>query len=363
MKIALVHDFLLYWGGAERVLQGIHEMFPEAPLYTLFHNPEFTKRFFPNANIRASSLQSFRFAYKFFLPFLPTSIEYINFDDYDVVISSGTFAKGIITKPQTLHIHYCHTPPRFLWEEEKEYITHNVPFGLKRVASFALTWLRAWDRVAAKRPDVFIVNSAWTAMRIKKFYGRASQVVYPFVKNVAPKNQHLKLKNTKQYFLIVSRLQRYKHIELAIRVFNDIALPLVIVGKGSDARRLMRIARGNVLFLGFQDERALPWLYSHAKAVILPGIEDFGLTLIEAMSYGTPALAYRKGGALETMIEGKTGEFFEAQHEESFFQGLKNILIHSPTYKREDIKKHAQNFSFKRFKQELLAAIERGKRA
>ena len=168
MKVALVHDFLIYWGGAERLAQGLHRMFPEAPLYTLFYRRDFVKTFFPKATIYASSLQHIPLPHRFLLPLMPTTIETFNLDEYDVIITSGTFAKGIITKPNARHIHYCHTPPRFLWEEEQEYIKYNVPLGLKGSTSFFLHWLRLWDRHASERVDLMIANSQWTRKKIKK---------------------------------------------------------------------------------------------------------------------------------------------------------------------------------------------------
>ncbi len=357
MKVAIVHDFLIYWGGAERVLTGLREIFSDAPIYTLFYKEKFVKKFFAGAKIIPSFLQNVPLPRQLLLPFMPTAIESFQLENYDVVISSGNFSKGVITSPQTAHIHYCHSTPRFLWEEGQEYIADNVPFGFRTIASLTLHFLRVWDLSASCRVDSYIANSQWTATRIKKFYKKDSRIIYPFIPNSAAIVQELGIFKRKKYFLIVSRLQRYKNIELAIRACNELGLSLVIAGKGPDSTRLKKIAGKTITFLGFVQEKDLPSLYQRAKAVILPGVEDFGLTLIEAMSYGTPALAYKKGGACETIIEGKTGEFFEEHTIESFAKGLKKVLTHYPNYKKDETKKYAQRFSFDRFKEEILNII------
>lgn len=339
------------------MVQGFHRMFPHAPIYTLFYKTEFAKTFFPKANIRASFLQHIPFHRRFLLPFMPTAIETFNLDGYDGIITSGTFAKGVITKPHTKHIHYCHTPPRFLWEEEEEYVRNNVPFGLKRGASFLLHWLRLWDRHASERVDIMVTNSKWTKRKIQKLYGREAHVIYPFCESSQFPVPSSQLR--KDYFLIVSRLQRYKNIELPIQVFTKLRLPLYIVGEGPDQRRLKRIAGPTVKFLGFKREEHLSLLYRHARGVILPGIEDFGLTIVEAMAQGTPALAYRKGGAIETIKEGRTGEFFDEATPAGFHQGLKRFFANEKKYEKRDIIKQAQKFSLEKFEHAIYKLIEK----
>lgn len=363
MKIALVHDFLMYWGGAERVLRGFHTMFPEAPIYTLFYDKTFAKRYFPDANIRPSFLQSSaRFSHRWLLPLMPSAAESLNLDAFDTAISSGTFSKGIITKPFTRHIHYCHTPPRFLWEESQEYIRAAVSFPFRSLASLSLHWLRIWDKAVAERVDTFLANSCWTAARVKKIYGKEAGVIYPFADLPETENLKLKTKNlkpkTKNYFLIVSRLKPYKNIDLAIRVFNKVGFPLYIVGEGPERKRLQGMAKRNIKFLGMKREEYLTLLYRHANAVILPGQEDFGLTIVEAMAQGTPALAYRKGGARETIVEGKTGEFFDEPTPKSFYAGLRRLAGNLPRYKKSVLEKRAEKFSFQRFQKEIGKVIK-----
>ena len=357
MKVAIVHDFLCYWGGAERVVRGLHRILKDAPIYTLFYKRDFVKAFFPHADIRASFLHNVPFHRRFLLPFMPTAMEAFNLDEYDVIITSGTFAKGVITKPHAKHIHYCHTPPRFLWEEEEEYVRNNVPFGLKGGSSLLFHWLRLWDRHASERVDVMIANSEWTKNKIKKIYGREAKVIYPLYESFQFPVSSFQLK--KNYFLIVSRLQRYKDIELAITVFNKLKIPLYIAGEGPDRRRLERLAGPTIKFLGFKSEEKLPLLYAHARGVILPGVEDFGLTVVEAMAQGTPALAYREGGARETIIEGKTGEFFDEQTVKSFWQGLQRFFANEKRYKAQEIVKQAEKFAFKVFERSIRSLIEK----
>lgn len=361
MKIAFVHDFLLYWGGAERVLFGLHTLFPEAPIYTIMSDKAFVKKFFPQATINPSFSKPSIISHRAFLPFLPTAIESLNLDEYAVVISSGVFSKGIITKPKTVHIHYCHTPPRFLWEEEKKYIRDTVPFGFKILTRFTSHWLRIWDRQAGEyRVDKMIANSKWTAERIKKIYGRKARVIYPFIdQRLTMNDQRLTMND---YFLIVSRLQRYKNIELPIKVFNRLNLPLYIVGEGPDRKRLEKIAKKNIVFLGFKKEAHLPLLYRHARALILPSVEDFGLTAAEAMAQGTPVLAYKRGGAIETIKEGKTGEFFDELTRQSFWQGLQKFLTNENQYKKTHIITHAQKFSYNIFKEKILTEVNHARK-
>lgn len=354
MKVALVHDFLMYWGGAERLLKGLAAIFPGAPLYTLFYKSAFVHEFFSHSPIILSSLQNLPLPHRSLLPLMPFSIESFQFDEFDVVISSGIFAKGIITRPGTRHIHYCHTPPRFLWEESASYLQHSVPFGLKTLTLGLLHWLRQWDVSAASRPDIMIANSRWTQQKIKKIYRREAEVVYPFTSSKF-KVQKSKLQSkTQKYFLVVSRLQRYKNIDVAIRACNDLRLNLIIAGLGSDEKRLRRLAGPNIEFLGFIPEEKLSSLYQHARAVIVPNIEDFGLVAIEAMAHGTPVIAYRKGGAVETIIEGRTGKFFDQLSEKALIESIAIFMKEEKKYDKELIKKHSEQFSFKHFEEKIL---------
>lgn len=357
MNIAIVHDFLSYWGGAERVLKGMIKLFPHAPVYTLWYDKAFVDRHFPAITIHHSFLQSWHLPHRARLPFMPTAAESLPLNNYDVIISSGTFAKGIIVKPGTLHIHYCHTPPRFLWEESTDYIAHNVPLGAKTLASLIVHWLRIWDVHAASRVDTMIANSKWTQKKIKKIYQREAQIIYPFIDPIFFQKPKSRPHTDRDYMLIVSRLARYKHIDLAIQECNKLGISLVVIGKGPDRKRLECIAGPLTQFIGFVPDNELAGWYAGAKALILPGIEDFGLTPVEAMAQGAPVLAYRKGGAIETVIEHTTGNLFTTSKE------LRKLLTRMPKYKRKNIIAHAKQFSFECFKKEIIEAMEKARHA
>jgi len=351
LKVALVVDFLMYLGGAEQVLKEICELFPNAPIFVLFYNKKFVSKYFPKSFIVASFIQYIKFSRRFLMPLFPSAIENFNLDDYDLVISSGVWSKGIITKPKTFHIDYCHSPSRFLWEDSKNYIYKNTFFSFRALTKILFHFLRIWDFEASKRPDIIISNSFYTQKRIKKYYKRDSQVIYPELQNTSYKTQVTKHK-LQNYFLIVSRLQYYKNIELAIKIFNKLGLLLIIAGEGRNKKRLRKLAKNNIKFLGFVSEQELMALYKNAIALILPCIEDFGLAPVEAMSLGTPSLCFKGGGAIEYIKPGLNGELFENNNLE---QGVKKIL--NAKYNKKDIINSAQKFKQGNFKKQLTTLI------
>ncbi|MBW6440861.1 glycosyltransferase [Patescibacteria group bacterium] len=358
-KIALVHDFLTYFGGAEQVLKSLHRLYPEAPIYTLLYDGKRMKQYFPDAKIQVSFLNKlpkfFRKRKKYLLPLMPTAVETFDLRDFDLVISSSSsFAKGIITKPKTIHICYCHTPTRFLWDWHLNYLKENKIRGIKKVLILPIIhYMRMWDKSASERVDYFIANSKNTARRIKKFYGMKSEVIYPPCDMGKVKSDDKEKKNTEDYFLIVSRLSPYKKIDIAVEAFNKLDLPLIIIGDGEDRERLENMAEKNIKFLGFQDEKKLAEYYQNCQAFIFPGEDDFGITLIEAMSYGKPVLAYRKGGLKETMIEGVTGEFFDDPISEILADGVRRLKNNYKNYNCEVIKRQATKYSRENFENEI----------
>ncbi len=358
-KIALVHDYLLRFGGAERVLRVLHRMFPEAPIYTVVYDKEFTKRFLGDCHegacpelVEGSFLQKLPFLlqrrYQYFLPLIPSAVENIDLSDFDVVISScSAFCKGVITRPDALHICYCHTPTRFLWDLTHQYSS----------AKIILHFLRFWDRQAAGRVDYFIANSKHIAARIKKFYGREAQVIYP---PVALRVTRCQLPVAQgEYFLIVSQLRPYKQIDIALEVFKKLGFNLIVIGEGNDRKRLERIAGGarNIKFLGFlPDEKVLEY-YRNCKALIFCGEEDFGMVMAEAMLAGKPVLALRQGGAKEIIDEGITGEFFDDAHPLVLADGVRRLLENYVNYSPQVIKSRAERFSCNKFEKSLLEYI------
>ena len=377
-KIALVHDWLLGLGGAEKTLKVLHEMFPEAPVYTFFYNKKFTDRFLPNAQIKPSFLQSlFKlriFNHKLFLPLLPIAAESFDLSQYDLVISSSiAFSKGLILKPKTKHICYCYSPTRFLWDWHNEYLKRfdqalfaksawsnlGLPGWVIRIVQH---FLRIWDRQAANRVDQFAAISKTVQQRIKKYYGRDSVVIYPPVERF---DQALFAKSAwsnlemQNYFLIVSRLFPHKNIDIAIKAFNKLELPLVIVGSGLEYGRLKKLIENKsmIKLLGEVPNTELGNYYANAKAFIMPQEEDFGMTPLEAMAFGKPVLALRRGGALEYVLEGINGEFFDDPHPAVLADGVRRLNENYKNYSPLVIKKTAEKFSRSRFEEEIRKLV------
>jgi glycosyltransferase involved in cell wall biosynthesis len=354
-RIALVHDYLLRIGGAERVLKVLHEMFPEAPIYAVVYDEKFTREYLGDVKIYSTFLQKLplflRKLYKYFVFLIPAAIEHLDLSDFDIVISScSAFSKGVITKPGTVHISYCHTPTRFLWDW-----THNYT---NIFAGIIFHFLRFWDRAASARVDFFIANSKHVARRIKKFYGRESAVIYPPA-YIPTARQHTNQQGGGSYYLIVSRLNPYKKIDIAIEAFKKLGFPLIIIGEGPSINRLLQMARGsaNIKFVGYQPDRNIFLYYQNCKALIFPGEEDFGISMVEAMSFGKPVLALREGGATEILIEGMTGEFFDEPHPVVLADGVRRLLLNYNNYSPILIKKRAEKFSRDTFEREMLDFI------
>jgi glycosyltransferase involved in cell wall biosynthesis len=349
MRIALIHDYLVSYGGAEKVFKVLIETFPRAKIYTLFYNSKIKKKFFPGNEIKTSFLQKFpailRKKYQLLLPFLPVAAETLDFREFDIVISSSfSFGKGIITRPKTIHICYCHSPTRYLWDQAR--------------SRSLLHYFRIWDRQASERVDYFIANSKTTQNKIKKYYRRDSMMIYPPVETLKSRIQKAKPsqahpKSKREFYLIVSQLRKYKRIDLAIEAFNKLGLELVIIGQGSEKKKLQRKAGKNIKILGWQPDKVVNKYYKNCTAFIFPGEDDFGIAPVEAMIYGKPVLAFRKGGATETVVEGKTGEFFNFQNPAVLADGIRRLRVNLKKYNPKFISAHAQKFSRKRFEKEI----------
>lgn len=355
MKTALVYDRANKWGGAERVMLALHEMFPDAPLYTSVYDKK--KAGWADVfKVENSFLQRFPhiISNHEMYPFLmPIAFEQFNFDNYDLVITvTSEAAKGILTKPHTKHICYCLTPTRYLWSGYNEYFKNGF---LKFVSSPVVSYLKTWDKIASSRPDFYIAASNEVKRRIKEYYNKDSAVIYPPL-TLDKKDEPL-AKGKNDYFLVVSRLVSYKRIDLAVRSCNHLRLPLKIIGSGREELSLRKIAGPTIEFLGNVNDNELVNYYSHARALICPGLEDFGLTILEIQKYGKPVISYKGGGALETIIEGKTGIFFNNQTEETLTKILKNFdAMH---FKSEDCRKQADKFSFNKFKSNFYSLVEK----
>ncbi len=301
MKVAIVHDDLVQWGGAERVLEGICEIYPDAPIYTSVYdqdNKELKKRF-GKKKIITSFLQKipgWKSLYKLLLPLYPIAFEQFSFDGFDLVISHTTrFAKSIITKPNTKHLCFCHTPPRFLWR-----LSGNLSYGLGEIF---MSKLRLYDQIAAQRVDFFLAGSKNAQRRIKKIYRRESQVLYPYVD--LERFEGIESFNG-GYYLAISRPNKYKRVDLAKMVCSDLGVELKVIS-------------GNL------DEKAVVQVLAGCKALIIPGEEDFGLVSLEAQALGKPVIAFSKGGSLETVINGKTGIYFDKQDADSLKKAIEKL--------------------------------------
>lgn len=354
MKIALVHDWILNLGGAERTLVALHEIFPDAPIYTLFYKKELADKYLSNAKIIVSRLQKFPFVtslYPYLAFIMPSIIESFDLSEFDLVISSSViFSKGLVLKPKTRHICYCYSPTRFLWDRNSDYERSGL------ISKIARHCLRIWDRLASDRVDEFIAISKNVQDRIKKYYHRDSKIIFPPV-NIRNVESDF-VPTAENYYLIVSRLYDYKNIALAIDTFNKLRLPLIIIGDGPAKRRLRRMAGDNVDLLGFVSDEFLAGYYKNCRAFIMPQEEDFGITPVEAMAHGKPVLALRRGGVIEILEEGVTGEFFDDPIPETLADGIRRLNDNYHKYNPSLIREATNKFSTEKFRNAILEIVE-----
>lgn len=352
MKVALVYDRVNKWGGAERVMLALHDLFPDAPLYTSVYNSK-TAGWADEFTVKPSFLQGFPLAknmHEIYPLLMPIAFESFTFDEYDLVISvTSEAAKGILTKPSTAHLCYCLTPTRYLWSGYEEYFDSE----LSREFSYpAIAYLRQWDRMASSRPDHLIAISEEVRRRIQHYYGRDSQVIYPPVSLFSGEAVR---KKEESYFLVVSRLVSYKRIDLAIEACNTLQLPLKIIGIGGELQRLQKLAGPTIEFLGSVPDDKLRAYYRGAKALLFPGFEDFGITMAEAAGFGVPVIAYKAGGAVEIIKDGETGLLFSPQTKEALVTALKKFQTIS--FNTKILRDQAEHFSQERFQKQFLEAL------
>ncbi len=314
MKIALVHDYLVQYGGAERVLSAFTEIFPEAPIYTLLHDSRAVHGAFDDARVYTSFLQGIPFIrrmHRWFPPLMPPAIEQFDFSMYDVVLSdSSSYAKGILTPPETLHISYVHTPMRYAWDDCQKYAQDfGFPRLVKKFVPFFMNPIRIWDKASADRVDRFLANSDFVARRIRKYYRKEAEVIHPPV----DVDRFFVADRQGDYFLMVGRLIAYKRFDIAIRAFNRLKLPLRIIGRGPEYDRLRKMAGPTIEFLGRVPDEELPRQYAECRAFVFPQEEDFGIVAIEAMASGRPVIAFRGGDIEERVEEAVSGVFFDEQ--------------------------------------------------
>jgi glycosyltransferase involved in cell wall biosynthesis len=364
-KDAIVCDWLLNTGGAERVVYALHQMYPEAPIYTSQYNSDpkawYGWNWFQDADIRTTWLQKLPKSLKKFLPVLRAlTFPRLDLSEYDLVISSsGAEAKSIKTGPNTLHINYCHSPTHYYWIRYDEYLKHpGFPTGTNWLARYSLKLLiaplRRWDRQAAKRPDIMIANSTHTQEMIRKYYRRDSVVIFPPVDTA-----RFKIKGTpptRHGFVVAGRQTPYKRLDLAIQACTKLKLPLVVIGNGPEHKKLEKMAGRNTTFLTAVSEEDIAKHFQSSLALIFPtNKEDFGVTPIEAMAAGTPVIAYKKGGPLDYIIPNKTGIFFDRMNLNSLVAALESF--NPARFKANEIAEFADGFSELKFKQNLKNLI------
>lgn len=357
-KVAIVHDWLIS-GGAERVVNELHNMYPDAPIYTSYCTPEWRKKL--DGKVVTGFLQRWPFPkIRKFIPFLRIIwFSRLKLRGYDLIISSsGAEAKGVKAPQGTLHIAYIHAPTHYYWSRYDEYMK-NPGFGrfdwLARVGLKTLVKpLRKWDYNAAQKPDYLIANSLHTQSGITKYYQRKSTVVHPPID--IDRFRKAKPVKKREGFVITGRQTPYKRVDLAVKACTELNLPLTVIGKGPDHQKLKRMAGPSVTFTGYASDEEVVRLVSSAQAFIFPGLDDFGIAPVEAMACGTPIIAYKGGGALD-YVTPQTGLFFKEQTVDSLVKALKSF--NSSDYTSSDIKKMSETFSIEDFHKNITSVVNK----
>ena len=350
LKVALVHDWLVGRGGGERVLYDIHTLFPDAPIYTLVYDQDKAPEWCKECDIRTTYIQKLPGAkshHKLLLSFMPKAWEALDLTEYDLVISCcASCCKGVITRPDALHVCYSFSPTRYVWDLYYDYLENTNAikrFFMKRM----IHKVRLWDFQAAQRVDHFAADSNFVGSRIKKYYRRDFTTIYPGTRI----NEYPITEMPDDYYLVVARFVRYKRVDLAIEACNQLKKKLVVIGSGGEEEeRLKKLAGDTVEFLGRVSDEEMERYYSRAKAFLFPGIEDYGITPVEAMSAGVPVLAFGKGGALETVQDGKTGLYFHDQTVSGLVHCIEEFERNGVAYSRQQIHDYSLNFSDEIFK-------------
>lgn len=356
LRVALVHDWLITLGGADRVLLALHTLFPRAPVVVALYDPRRLPTDFAQMDVRPTWLQRIPGAverHRLFVPLMPLAFATTDLRGYDVIISSShACAKGVSAPPGAVHVCYCHTPMRYAWDLTDVYL-RGLPPPARPPARAMLAALRWWDRATAGRVDYFIANSRFVASRIGRHYGRPATVIYPpvDVEYFTPAGR------PEDFFLVVSRLVPYKRVDLAVEAFNRLGRPLIVVGDGPEAPRLRAMARSNVTFAGEVSDAALRGYYRRCAALVFPGEEDFGLVPVEAQACGRPVIAYGQGGALESVIPGVTGTFFAEQTVDALAAAVR--ACEPGGFDSPGIRRHAEGFSHQRFHFQIAEFVER----
>lgn len=358
MKVAIVHDWLTNMGGAEQVVINMKKCYKDAPIYTSLYTPDNLSDELKNIDVRTSCLQKKNkkhINHKKYYPLMPTAFERFDLNEYDVVISSSSCcAKGVITKPHSVHICYCHTPMRYAWDKRDEYM-EGMGKLKKKLIRMLLHYMRIWDVVSSARVDYFIANSNEVKTRIQKHYKRDAIVINPPVRC-----KFFDISNTDgDYYLVLSRLVGYKRFDLAVKACKELNKKLVVIGEGPERANLEKMAEGssNITFLGRQSDEMVKKYMSECKALLFPGEEDFGIVPVEVQACGRPVIAYGKGGVLDSVIDGKTGIFFYNQTVEDLKTAIQKL--ENTKFDKQEIRKHAMQFDEEEFRKQLTEFVEK----
>lgn len=357
MNVALVHDWLTGMRGGEKCLEVLCELYPDAPVYTLLHNTGAMSPLIESKTIITSFIDSLpgkETKYRSYLPLFPAAIERFDFSDFDLVIStSHAVVKGAKVRKDALHICYCHTPMRYVWEMFDEYFgKEKAGVAVRAAMQLVRPYLRQWDVRTSDRVHYYIANSENVRKRIQRYYHRDAAVIFPPVDT----DMFTLSSRDDGYYLMVTALVPYKRVDLAIEVFNRLGKKLLIVGKGTETDKLRTLAKSNIDFLGWRSDEELARLYAGCTALIFPGEEDFGIVPLEAMACGKPVIAYGKGGALETVVEGKTGLFFSEQTKESLLHAVEQA--NGIAFDATAVRNHALRFARPVYKQKMKDFVE-----
>lgn len=357
MRVAIIHYWIVTWRGGEKVLKAMADAYPQADIFTHVYDPELLARELPGRKVVSTFIGRLPFAktqYQKYLPLMPLALEQLDLREYDLVISNESGpAKGVIVGPSTMHLCYCLSPMRYLWDMYPDYLA-GAGAGTRLVMRPAMHYLRLWDQVSAQRVDRYLAISRFIALRIGKYYKRQAEVIHP---PVATEDFSVS-RQSEDFYLSVGQLVKYKRADLLVEAFNRTGKPLVIIGEGELATQLKRAAKPNIRFLGRQPFDVIRDHYSRCRALVFPGIEDFGIVPVEAMASGKPVIALGAGGALDTVVDGESGILYADQSAAGLIKAVERFEGLQDKFAPDLIRAHSEQFSTARFARQFTGAVD-----